>query len=205
MFSDRIDKAYGIDAMTSRGGDRRIGRTKDAIYRAFASLVLERGYDAVTVQDILDRANVGRSAFYSHFKGKEALLRCGFEALQLDLQANGKSYLEVPFAFSLPLFRHAQAHAALYRAMTISRGGELARREFRRVLELWIERELGPLASAPPGKGYAISLISGAFMGVLEHWLSGNRTAPAEELDALFRQLLAEGATPWLKADRQPS
>ncbi|MEX0953974.1 MAG: TetR/AcrR family transcriptional regulator [Rhizobiaceae bacterium] len=185
--------------MTVRNEDRRVERTRSALYCAFQSLVLERGYDAVTVQDILDCANVGRSAFYSHFKGKEALLRSGFEALQHQLQAADESTVETPFAFSLPLFRQAQAHAALYRAMLAGRGELLARREFRRILDLWIDRDLGPPASARPGRGYAVSLISGAFLGVLEHWLSGNRTAPAEELDAIFRRLLSDGASPWLR------
>jgi AcrR family transcriptional regulator len=55
--------------------DRRTQRTQAALMSAFVELVLTRGYDAVTVEDIAARANVGRSTFYMHHRNKEAILR----------------------------------------------------------------------------------------------------------------------------------
>jgi AcrR family transcriptional regulator len=55
--------------------DRRTQRTQAALMSAFVDLVLTRGYDATTVEDIAARANVGRSTFYMHHKNKEAILR----------------------------------------------------------------------------------------------------------------------------------
>lgn len=55
--------------------DRRVGKTRGAIQSAFQSLLLEQSYASITVQDILDRADVGRSTFYAHFDGKGDLLR----------------------------------------------------------------------------------------------------------------------------------
>ena len=55
--------------------DRRTERTQAALMSAFVDLVLTRGYDAITVEDIAARANVGRSTFYMHHKNKEAILR----------------------------------------------------------------------------------------------------------------------------------
>ncbi|KXT78245.1 TetR/AcrR family transcriptional regulator [Streptococcus sp. DD13] len=54
--------------------DRRITRTKRAIYQAFVDLLNEKGYGTMTVQDIIDRADVGRSTFYMHYESKETLL-----------------------------------------------------------------------------------------------------------------------------------
>jgi AcrR family transcriptional regulator len=54
--------------------DRRIRRTRAALRQALIGLVLERGYDAVTIRDVVDRANVGRSTFYAHYPSKEDLL-----------------------------------------------------------------------------------------------------------------------------------
>ena len=54
--------------------DRRIAKTRKAIYTAFLELLNSKGYQATTVQDIIDRADVGRSTFYSHYESKELLL-----------------------------------------------------------------------------------------------------------------------------------
>ncbi|MGW6725945.1 TetR/AcrR family transcriptional regulator [Nocardia sp. NPDC055029] len=54
--------------------DRRVRRTRDTLHRALIELMIERGYDRVTVSDIIDRADVGRSTFYAHFRDKDDLL-----------------------------------------------------------------------------------------------------------------------------------
>ncbi|NQP34562.1 TetR/AcrR family transcriptional regulator [Streptococcus suis] len=54
--------------------DRRIAKTRKAIFQAFLSLLNEKGYDDMRVQDVIDRADVGRSTFYAHYASKEALL-----------------------------------------------------------------------------------------------------------------------------------
>ena len=54
--------------------DRRIDRTVTALRKALIDLILEKHYDSITVQDIIDRANVGRSTFYTHFRDKEDVL-----------------------------------------------------------------------------------------------------------------------------------
>lgn len=54
--------------------DRRVQKTREAIYAAFLKLLNAKGYDRMTVQDVIDLANVGRSTFYAHYASKEALL-----------------------------------------------------------------------------------------------------------------------------------
>ena len=54
--------------------DRRIAKPRKAIFQAFLSLLNEKGYDDMRVQDVIDKADVGRSTFYAHYASKEALL-----------------------------------------------------------------------------------------------------------------------------------
>lgn len=62
--------------------DRRIRRTQKSLHDALISLVLQKNYDSITVQGILDRADVGRATFYSHFKSKDELLTSGAQELR---------------------------------------------------------------------------------------------------------------------------
>ena len=60
--------------MGSRKVDRRIQRTRQPLEDALIALILEKGYDKITVQNIVDQANAGRSTFYSHFLDKDDLM-----------------------------------------------------------------------------------------------------------------------------------
>src|SRR2546430_13862143 len=66
--------------------DRRIRRTRDRLGDALLELVKEKGFDAVTVQEVLDRAQVGRSTFYAHYRDKDDLF---FSDLEEFLEAMG--------------------------------------------------------------------------------------------------------------------
>jgi AcrR family transcriptional regulator len=69
--------ATGSAVMAVKVEDRRIQRTRALLLSALLDLIVERGYEELTVQDIVDRANVGRSTFYKHFLDKHELLLRG--------------------------------------------------------------------------------------------------------------------------------
>ena len=60
--------------MKEAANDRRVERTREALFGAFFEIVLSTPYDAIKVEDILARAGVGRSTFYEHFSGKDDIL-----------------------------------------------------------------------------------------------------------------------------------
>lgn len=70
----------------SRPPDRRVQRTRRLLHAAIIELIDEHGWDAITVQDVCQRADVGRSTFYVHFADKEELLVSGFGELRKQLQ-----------------------------------------------------------------------------------------------------------------------
>jgi AcrR family transcriptional regulator len=61
--------------------DRRVQRTRELLQKALLELISERGYGAITIQDIVARANVGRTTFYLHYKSKNALFMSCHEAI----------------------------------------------------------------------------------------------------------------------------
>ena len=61
--------------------DRRVQRTRELLQKALIELISERGYDAITIQDIVDRANVGRTTFYLHYNSKDELFMSCHEAI----------------------------------------------------------------------------------------------------------------------------
>ena len=67
--------------------DRRVRRTRKLLHDAFLELVIEKGYEKITIQDILDRADVGRSTFYVHYRDKEALLTASFDGMRDQLES----------------------------------------------------------------------------------------------------------------------
>ncbi len=71
--------------------DRRVGRTRKLLEDALHDLIVEKGYEAVTVQDIIDRANVGRSTFYAHYTDKQQLLFSHFADLEAHLAGPGRA------------------------------------------------------------------------------------------------------------------
>src|SRR5205807_7538962 len=103
--------------------DRRRSRTRRSLSQALIELILEKHYDEITVQDVIDRADVGRSTFYAHYRDKEDLLESDFEKFFDGLVShiewqNIKGDRCVPI---LPLFRHLQDAHHFYRALARSR------------------------------------------------------------------------------------
>ena len=62
--------------------DRRIARTRAMLHQTLMSLIVKQGYEAITIKDICDSANVGRSTFYAHYTSKDDLMRSGLENLR---------------------------------------------------------------------------------------------------------------------------
>ena len=76
-LSEDVWTQSGKSEAGNGGVDRRAARTRRALHGALISLILRKGYDAITVQEIIDEADVGRATFYAHYRGKEDLLRGG--------------------------------------------------------------------------------------------------------------------------------
>lgn len=185
--------------------DRRVERTQQLLQAALLSLIKEKEFDAISVQEIIDRANVGRATFYAHYDNKEDLLESGFEGLHATLKERQKeareregSLDEQLFAFSQHLLAHADEHREILPSMVSQRGGALIQHLLRHLLVRVVREDVNtmmPKAGAVP-KEAIVQFIAGGLYGLMMWWLSGKRRLSVDELDRLFRTL----AIPAVKA-----
>ena len=181
--------------------DRRVARTRRALHEALISLIMRKGYDAVTVQEIIDEADIGRATFYSHYRGKEDLLRGGFERLRAELKdarrtasAKQSSAQGGQLAFSLAMFEHACAYRDVYRAMLGGRGSLVAINEIRRVLSELVKEELSALEDngAVP-RELMLQFVVGTFLTALTWCLEKKPKLTPSQVNAMFRHLVTGG------------
>jgi AcrR family transcriptional regulator len=181
-------------APAHKGTDRRIERTRKELWEALVSLMIEKGYESTTVQEIIDRANVGRATFYAHFSNKHALLDSGLENLRV-LLASQRSSARERLAFSLPLLEHARSHLPLYGSIVGRESGWYVLRKIEEIVAELVDLDLKALgvARAYNQRALAVRFVSGAFMSVLTWWAEGGAKQAPQEVDELFRRLVAKG------------
>ena len=172
--------------------DRRVARTRAALQDALIALIPERGYAAVTVEDICAKANIGRSTFYAHYVDKEALRTATIDAhlhsLSSDTAADG-IMADQGFRFSLPMLRHAQAARTLHVALMADNGGPMHDEVLDRVRRS-IRHELdGRPAHPVVPHEFVVHFVAGAFVSVLRWWLLDGGDMSPEEADRMFQQM----------------
>lgn len=194
--------------MAARAQDRRVQRTRALLREALMDLMPEQGYEAVTIQEIIDRANVGRSTFYAHFLDKQALLESvledlgGFLAQQI--APTGAREAHCPeLGFSLAMFHHAQSHHRLYLAMVGKQSGTLVQQHIQRILADLVRQELKTLVPnsgpSPIPLEMLVQYTVSSYLGLLTWWLDQKMPCSAEEMDRMFRSLTLPGITAALR------
>lgn len=181
--------------MEARRQDRRVGRTKRRLKEALLTLIRERGYDGITVEELTERADIGRSTFYSHYTSKEGLLFDGFDVWLRSLTVPPPGGAGARrFHFSLPLFQHIRGQQRFFQA-TFGRGGNAPVR--RRIVNLFAgiaRTELDRMAPTDDRRRREAEAhaAAGAFLGLAAWWLNDGGGMSVEAVDEVF-QALARG------------
>ena len=181
---------------------RRVARTKAAIEDAFVALVLEHGYDRVTVEDITDRADLARATFYAHYPNKEAVQFSVFNRLTQDLvqrlAGQGGPPTAVPRDAIAAAYKHAAEMPALYRAcLSDTRTRQAHLSTLSRYAEQNFRDRLTARGTQPrvPVPVMARAFV-GAHVAILEAWLASELHGDIEELASMTLDLLIYG-TAW--------
>jgi AcrR family transcriptional regulator len=184
-------------AGTAKKEDRRIQRTRRLLLQALFALLGEKGFDDVTVQDIIDRANVGRSTFYVHFVDKEDLLVQAMDPFSAGLKERQRQALRQrggsaprAFAFSRELFAHAEGHRDVFRAVAGRQSAPILERHFRRMQVDLVREEVKAMAPVTAAGAAllepVVQSVAGALHGLVAWWIDGKRRMTVDEVSELF-------------------
>ena len=184
--------------MTEQEQDRRALRTQQALINALLELLSTRHYDKITVQDIVEHANVGRATFYSHYQNKDDLLKSGFERILDTLVQQIVSFEKDQCLFDTSmLFHHAQGHYELYRTLIWGSGLELLTKEGHAALSKKIEDRFTLLLKGRQPPTIPLPVLSysmaGSLLIMLKWWLDNKMPYSPERMDEIFQQLVMSG------------
>jgi AcrR family transcriptional regulator len=181
--------------------DRRIQKTLKLLHEALGSLIREKPYDDIVVQEILDRANVGRSTFYMHFRDKDELLVSSIHDLLESVHTSRDAAPSVKpderiLSFSLPVFEHIHQHLPRSRTMMGAHGRAVVHGHLQKVLAERIAHGMSKhfhgrrrLTTKVP-QDVLVQYIASTFILVLNWWAESRKPLPPVEADALFRALV---------------
>jgi AcrR family transcriptional regulator len=177
--------------------DRRSERTRRMLGAALLSLLQEKRYEDITVQDLLERADIGRSTFYAQYYDKDDLLTSQMEYVVMAMSKSidrESGEPENPFPV-LALLQHIyeQRHRNMIPSLLRGRGGELVMEGLQialtqRAEQYWRQQ----LSFHGDEKLLAITIQAGvwAFLGVLRWWIDQDMKIPPERLNAYFQQII---------------
>ena len=167
--------------MAEKKIDPRVSRTCRALQSAFIELMLTRGYKTVAVGDIVRRANVGRSTFYLHYAGKEALLR---ETLKNPSRALAACVgADAAPQMLIPLLEHFREQRRINRVFFEYPLRSLWVRSLARLIETKLAGARGVARGQPLiPRSLLAMLLAETQIALITHWLSGTVPVTAESI-----------------------
>jgi AcrR family transcriptional regulator len=179
--------------------DRRVQKTRQILQKAIMELIVEKGFKSITVQDILDKANVGRSTFYAHYQDKGELLHSCFEefhklmeqhALNLS-EGNPSSYsLEFNTGFILKFLKFAEQNRQLLKALLAQEDlSETIKNSLFESVYGPVKRNLGTQKNNQIPPEFVVQYFVNACFGAIKWWITNDMPYTADEVDNYIKQL----------------
>jgi AcrR family transcriptional regulator len=171
--------------------DPRVKRTRNLIFRAFSELLAEKGFQAVTVQDIARRAEINRATFYAHFPDKYALLQYSIRrAFEEELEKrtlsachyseeNLRALIVIVCDFIAQSSHNCKSSGGQFDAIIEGQ----VREQILELLQLWLEQT----SLSQDEMDIAATAATWAIYGLAQHWVRMKNKPP---LDEYIRQII---------------
>jgi len=201
--------------MQDRKTDRRVNRTRRLLREALMSLVIDKDFDSLTIEDICDQADVGRTTFYLHYRDKEdLLLECinlTVDELVAQISSVSLSDWQV-FAVEpesgpslhnpiLLIFQHAAGNASLYRLFMTGGSASQTQGRVREIIATAVAQYLrNKFKSEEVAINPEIPLdvftnyFAGSLMGIMSWWLEVGMPYSPAQMTTMFQRLFFPGA-----------
>lgn len=196
--------------------DRRVRRTRKALREAMQVLMAEKGYDQVTIEELTERADIGRTTFYLHYSAKQDLLLEQFDELLEQLVSQLASIPlsswtqkgQVLLAEDHPgrpicmLFTHAAKNEELYRLVLHGEGVDQASQRLQEMMtkavKAFLDRKMGD-DTEQIHIDFPVDLFgnyfAGALLGMIKWWLEAEMPYTPDEMEGIFFQMFLPGAS----------
>ena len=179
--------------------DRRIQKTQDLLRSALVSLISEKPYDSIVIKEILERANVGRSTFYMHFRDKDDLLISGIHDILQRVQSPGalsdEKWHDQILWFSLTIFEYHYQHRHAGPDRIGPRGRAILHGHLRNVLADVIaevvkkDTRMGRKSTRAIPADLLSEYVAATFVLVLDWWSGKRMPLLPNEVNEVFRKL----------------
>jgi AcrR family transcriptional regulator len=189
--------------------ERRRLQTRQLLLQTTLQLVLEKGYDAISVQNITDRADLGRGTFYIHFKDKEEVIWTMFQDMFIEMEQEAHKKLDrtmpqVEYYGLLNIFHHAEKNRDLYRVMFGGLGSAMLT---ARVQDYLAKSFLYDIRNAPdpPDVNFNLpeeieaQILTGMISRLLFWWLETPNSYTAEQMAGMTYKALYRKKPPMRK------
>jgi AcrR family transcriptional regulator len=188
------------DAARQATGDRRTRRTRQALEQALLELIEEQSYETISIQQITDRANIGRATFYLHYNTKEELMLATVKELTINFERHlptlsRQDLLSGDRRLLIAVFEQVGRYQRLYRALLSEHGPALVQRRLHDSLARDIERRVvAPLQNAEQDAAqprvpisFLAAYLGGALVAAYTWWLDHDCQETPEEMAILVQ------------------
>ena len=186
-------------SLLSRHTRRRL-QTRKLLIRTTLKLILEKGYDAISIQEITDLADLGRGTFYIHFKDKEEVVWTAFREMYDELEQAAHKQLDrrmpqVEYYGLLNIFQHAQKNRDLYRVMFGRQGSASLTARLQDFLAQSFSYDIRN-APEPPENNFNIpqeieaQILTGVISRLLFWWFEASNGYTPEQMAAYTYEVL---------------